>query len=38
MNSLKRNLPCLETLIYIYVNVTWKMAHMNTFFFGANEI
>ena len=28
MNSLKHNLPYLETLIYIYVNVTWKMAQM----------
>ena len=25
---LQHNLPCLETLIYIYVNVTWKMAQM----------
>jgi hypothetical protein len=36
MNSLKHNLPYLETLIYIYVNVTWKMAQM--IFFCANEI
>jgi hypothetical protein len=31
MNSLKHNLPCLETLMYIYLNVTWKMAQMKIY-------
>jgi hypothetical protein len=31
MNSHKHNLPCLEILIYIYVNVTWKMAQNEKF-------
>ena len=36
MNSLKHNLHCLETLIYIYVNFTWKMAQMTKI--GVNAI
>jgi len=35
MNSLKHNLTCLETLIYIYVYATWKMAQMQNLNFLA---
>ena len=33
MNSLKHNIPCLETLIYIYVYVTGKMAQVKKIIF-----